>query len=1050
MDMLINCQHLTLEEKRRILEVLQRDDALQQTELTKVQALKEEVKDIRHQSVIKAGDDPEKTCVRCRARFGYIFDRGNLCPKCHSKVCQQCMMQFDTPGRWLCRLCYKQRELDKVSGNWLKKQAKKKGVSREQLVPGSVLVKASIKKELGISSSYCTCGSQTAGDCCKCLIKYSEKIENKSAADDLREALSSDGSPISQRSHLSSQDGGSTGDTNIKESESSRGLFSDLVNFRVPGSTNAGQQNGEIRVQKARSRHRSESSDSDEELPEMPDLIPSGKQKKSGSRTPEYTQQQQQQQRSPDYSPRGNKPIDRHLDLKNIPRTRKNVGPGSMASSQDEFDVEDLTKVKFHRMSKHRPGDRTPSPSGGGHARSSSDSGSDEYLEDDYTLNYYNQEYPSESSEDELQESHEFSVYVGNASFVYCKDKVNQDAPTQLNTNILPTPKIILTKDTDMDDQAFDLDTGDCQLLLPEGLLANNNNILQGHSNDPQAKVKVRKRKGPVGTDRQLLLPEGHSAGNHNKGHLNDPHAKVKVKKRKNHKKPPPVHTPKGDRSTVFKRAVVNIMRARSLLLSQDSSDSETDTTQGSLSSIKEEESDLSDREEISHPESGYSSSLSTSQPKSQETDSSGHNHLQKRLSDASGVSVPSIEVTHPNEGPKDDDEDIDELVKSHRSTSSLLTPHGSDADSNSSIHHASSVGSKESITSYYSDAGEGLYGMIPVEGEIQFGLDYNYKTGTFIIILRQCRDLSLADPKKKRTDPYVKVYLLPDKTRTGKRKSKVKKNTINPQFEEQIRYTLCKSELESRTLWISVWHNDTFGRNAFLGEVLMPMDYYEFQDPTPEWHQLQERPRERTSSLERITQNLPKKLLGKKLSDDPVKQPSMSFLSYKGDLIVAMKFVPPEAMNIVDVSQVDSKGELHCCVKEARNLTAVRANGHSDPFVKGYLLPNKNRNSKQKTPTIKKNCNPKWNHVLKFDDVSLEDLPMKCLELTVWDHDRISSNQFLGGTRLNMGPTSPNALGDWMDAKGEEVSIWRGMLDRPNVWVEGSIMLRPNMDRRH
>jgi synaptotagmin-like protein len=61
-----------------------------------------------------------------------------------------------------------------------------------------------------------------------------------------------------------------------------------------------------------------------------------------------------------------------------------------------------------------------------------------------------------------------------------------------------------------------------------------------------------------------------------------------------------------------------------------------------------------------------------------------------------------------------------------------------------------------------------------------------------------------------------------------------------------------------------------------------------------------------------------------------------MSFLSYKGDLIVAIKFVPPEKLNIVDVSQVDSKGELHCCVKEARNLTAVRANGYSDPFVKG------------------------------------------------------------------------------------------------------------------
>jgi synaptotagmin-like protein len=31
----------------------------------------------------------------------------------------------------------------------------------------------------------------------------------------------------------------------------------------------------------------------------------------------------------------------------------------------------------------------------------------------------------------------------------------------------------------------------------------------------------------------------------------------------------------------------------------------------------------------------------------------------------------------------------------------------------------------------------------------------------------------------------YVKTYLLPDRTRTGKRKSKVKKHTINPVFDE-------------------------------------------------------------------------------------------------------------------------------------------------------------------------------------------------------------------------------------------------------------------------
>lgn len=34
----------------------------------------------------------------------------------------------------------------------------------------------------------------------------------------------------------------------------------------------------------------------------------------------------------------------------------------------------------------------------------------------------------------------------------------------------------------------------------------------------------------------------------------------------------------------------------------------------------------------------------------------------------------------------------------------------------------------------------------------------------------------------------YVKSYLLPDKTKTGKRKTKVKKNSLNPTFDETLR----------------------------------------------------------------------------------------------------------------------------------------------------------------------------------------------------------------------------------------------------------------------
>lgn len=72
--------------------------------------------------------------------------------------------------------------------------------------------------------------------------------------------------------------------------------------------------------------------------------------------------------------------------------------------------------------------------------------------------------------------------------------------------------------------------------------------------------------------------------------------------------------------------------------------------------------------------------------------------------------------------------------------------------------------------------------------------------------------------------------------------------------------------------------------------------------------------------------------------------------------------------------------------------------------FFYSYLLPDKSKAGKQKTPVFKKSCNPKWNHNFVYDDVSLDDLRERCLELTIWDYDKITSNDFLGGVRLSLG----------------------------------------------
>lgn len=88
----------------------------------------------------------------------------------------------------------------------------------------------------------------------------------------------------------------------------------------------------------------------------------------------------------------------------------------------------------------------------------------------------------------------------------------------------------------------------------------------------------------------------------------------------------------------------------------------------------------------------------------------------------------------------------------------------------------------------------------------------------------------------------YVKVYLLPDKSKSGKRKTKVKKHTLNPIFDEVLKFHISLSGLETRTLWLTVWHSDMFGRNDFLGEVMMSLENKVFDDPTPRSYTLQER----------------------------------------------------------------------------------------------------------------------------------------------------------------------------------------------------------------
>ncbi|XP_050391699.1 synaptotagmin-like protein 4 isoform X4 [Patella vulgata] len=419
------------------------------------------------------------------------------------------------------------------------------------------------------------------------------------------------------------------------------------------------------------------------------------------------------------------------------------------------------------------------------------------------------------------------------------------------------------------------------------------------------------------------------------------------------------------------------------------------------------------------HPNSGK---LSVTTEGVSDEGTSSDNTPEHRASRQSRLSIPSLVLTSADDKADDDNDDnIDDLVASHRSGASS-------ARSSTRGPFSLFSDSRESILSIYSDAGEINYGKIPVSGEVLLGVDYNYKTGALEIYVKQCKDLAPVDTKKNKSDPYIKTYLLPDKTRSGKRKTKIKKHTLNPTFDEVLRYNVSKSEVENRILWLTVWNNDKFGRNDFLGEVMLSLDCYSFGDPTPKWYLLQER----------------------------LEEPQVgSLMPYKGDLVLSIKYVTPDQLEKESSKKLKTKktkhqkGALQVMVKEARNLTAIRSNGTSDPFCKGYLLPDKHKSGKQKTPVVKKNCSPVWNYLFVFDDVLLDDLPERSLELTIWDHDTLSSNDFLGGIRFNLGMGIHEGKPvEWMDGRGEEIAIWQCMLDRPNTWIDACVNLRASMGK--
>ncbi|XP_029902769.1 synaptotagmin-like protein 3 isoform X2 [Myripristis murdjan] len=337
---------------------------------------------------------------------------------------------------------------------------------------------------------------------------------------------------------------------------------------------------------------------------------------------------------------------------------------------------------------------------------------------------------------------------------------------------------------------------------------------------------------------------------------------------------------------------------------------------------------------------------------------------------------------------------------------------------SNYSDQEGSSTGAEEeaSICSEYSGGKRGscssistecgLFESSSVTGELELALTYNTDTSCLHITVSGCRNLTYGDAKRRKCHPYVKIYLLPEKTQSTKLKTTVKRNTTDPVYNEVLKYHIERPLLHGRTLQASVWHSGTLKRKVFLGEALIPLEDWRFEDKASQgfnWYLLCPKP----------------------------ESPEEAAEQGRGEMLVKVKFSTKRRTSYVSQTDGVSTGphgndQLTVLIKSAKHLP-IKANTSQSTYVKGCLTLRRGRELVQMMSIQQ---GRPGSEQLLFDRVSASELQDSCLTLDVWGQTSSSpTDRPLGAARMDLG------------------SLWQPVLQMPNKWHDFSLPILANVN---
>ncbi|KAM9349767.1 extended synaptotagmin-2 [Symphorus nematophorus] len=125
--------------------------------------------------------------------------------------------------------------------------------------------------------------------------------------------------------------------------------------------------------------------------------------------------------------------------------------------------------------------------------------------------------------------------------------------------------------------------------------------------------------------------------------------------------------------------------------------------------------------------------------------------------------------------------------------------------------------------------------------GEVQLTVRHSSQRNKLIVVVHACRNLIAFTDHG--SDPYVRLYLLPDKRRSGRRKTHTFKKTLNPVYDQTFEFTVSLVELHRRTLDVAVKNGGGLlsKHKGLLGKVLVDLTHDDISKGWTQWYELSE-----------------------------------------------------------------------------------------------------------------------------------------------------------------------------------------------------------------